>query len=790
MCSEESERIEHPPICCPDRRCDAGEGRYFGDGAQIVPRCAQRPSRGVVRYADATPLFEHKWLRQAGPDVREGQLRGMHSARDGMMLQSDMNNCKMARFLPQNIADDMEESRAALQRIPPPPRSLGLYNLVQSAYLYSLQKPAYLYNIAKSTCLYLMADFFFFGFASYGIFSDLERAIECYRAALNLLPPGHSYRYRSLRDLALSLQTRFVHRGIMSDLDESIELYRLVLELHPFRSLTSSLLKKIKQQDLRCGLDEGIELYRAALSHFPSSDLNQPISLDNLATSLMTRFDKFCVRSDIDESIELHRAALTLFPPGHSERSISLDNLASTLCVRFNHFCVQSDLDESIELHQAALTPSHPHPFYRYQCLQNLATSLFTRFNQRGGESDLDRAIELLRVALAHYPPGHPNRFTTLTTLASFLFIRRPQRRVLSDQDEIFRLYLQLSGLSHAITRHDLSAAKSWAAAAEKMEHESALLAYQIALKFLDQRVARLSSSLRHFDIVRKATSSLATDAFSCAVRRGALTTAVELVEQGRAVFWTQLARFRTPIDELSLSDDTGATLAGEFTRLRTTPRKYFSFPSNGTVSSHASALLPDFSQFLLRPLFSDLQKAAEKGPVIIMNASQYGCDALIVFNAQDPVRVPLPITWTEVSELSSDFQTLAKEFGRGDHQNELVNILRQLWYNVVEPVVRVLRQSNVKRDSRIWWCPTAKFTLLLLYAAGLYEKKGDRLSHIYISSYTPSLAALVHARQKVSPNAPAQHFVAIGQATPDQGTELILFLDVSTYRDNDIPLR
>ncbi|KAG1745617.1 hypothetical protein EDB19DRAFT_1691560 [Suillus lakei] len=44
-------------------------------------------------------------------------------------------------------------------------------------------------------------------------------------------------------------------------------------------------------------------------------------------------------------------------------------------------------------------------------------------------------------------------------------------------------------------------------------------------------------------------------------------------------------------------------------------------------------------------PLFSDLQKAAEDGPVIIVNTSQYCCDALIIHGAEDPVHVPLDIT-------------------------------------------------------------------------------------------------------------------------------------------------
>jgi hypothetical protein len=61
---------------------------------------------------------------------------------------------------------------------------------------------------------------------------------------------------------------------------------------------------------------------------------------------------------------------------------------------------------------------------------------------------------------------------------------------------------------------------------AEQLKHNTAVTVYQTALKFLDT------------------SSTLAMDAFSCNVRHDALATAVELVEQGRAVFWTQLARF------------------------------------------------------------------------------------------------------------------------------------------------------------------------------------------------------------------------------------------------------
>jgi len=198
------------------------------------------------------------------------------------------------------------------------------------------------------------------------------------------------------------------------------------------------------------------------------------------------------------------------------------------------------------------------------------------------------------------------------------------------------------------ILHHDIYTAKSWATSAEQLKHSSALAAYRTALRFLDdwQHAAGLSSSSHHFDLVRKATSSLAMDAFSCGVCDGALMTAVELVEQGRAVFWTQLARFHTPLDDISASGDTGKTLVAEFKdlsfRLRnmlddsttedqTTRIRQLTMQRDDVISCIRK--LPDFSRFLLPPLYSDLQKAAQDGPVIIVNASQYSCNSLIITN-------------------------------------------------------------------------------------------------------------------------------------------------------------
>ncbi|KAG1851690.1 TPR-like protein [Suillus subluteus] len=549
-------------------------------------------------------------------------------------------------------------------------------------------------------------------FKQQGIMSDIDEVIELRRAALllhlpghsdrsslqnrflqcgimsdldELLPPYHSNRYTFLDHLAANLHDRFQRRGIMSDLDEVIELHRAALELPPScHSDRSILYDRFKQQGTMSDLDEAIDFHRAALL------LRLPGHSDR--SSLQNRFLQCGMMSDLDEAIELHRAALELLSPCHSNRSMFLNNL---------RLGIMSDLDEVIELHRAALEllPS---------CHSDRSI-LHDRFKQQGIMSDLDEVIELRRAALLLYLPCHsdwsslqdrflqygmmsdldellplchPNRYTFLDHLAANLRDRFQRRGIMSDLDE------------------------SWAASAHILNHDSALLAYKIVLKFLDQRVALSSSSSYHLNVIEEA-----------------------LVEQSRAVFWTQSARFSIPLDELSASGDIGTALAEEFKRL--------SFRADVVTRIR---MLRGFSRFLLPPLFSDLQKAAEDGPVIILNASQYSCDTLIIHRTEDPIHAPLDITQAAASELSSEFQSLAEQFGSSGYQDEPISILRKLWAAIVGPVVQVLRET--------------KFTPLPLHAAGPYKKKRQNLSDIYISSYTPTLATLVHARQRSSRDA------------------------------------
>jgi CHAT domain-containing protein/tetratricopeptide (TPR) repeat protein len=645
-----------------------------------------------------------------------------------------------------------------------------------------------------------------------GAKEDLNEAIVLGREALELRPQGHPDRSTPLDNLAAYLFTRYEQLGATEDLDGAIFLGREALELrpqgHPHRSssldnLSICLSSRYNQLGATQDLDEAIVLGREAFDLCLQGDPDRSISLNNLATHLYLRFKQFGTMGDLEEAIVLDREALDLRPQGHLDRSTSLNNLAIRLSTRYNQLWEIQDLDEAIVLVQEALhlrPQGHPD---RSSSLNDLAAHLVARFNQLGAMEDLNEAILLDQEALHLRPQGHPDRFQSLENLARHLYNRFTRSKQLQDKEELFSLYAQLVNVPQLVSSTDLSAARAWIDMAEHFHHPTILLAYETSLRLLIQHLANLPSLPQHLVILKNLTSSLGVDAFSACLRQSSPSRAVELLEQGRGVFWSQLTRLHSPLDEAIVSSPAGKALTDEFTRLASLIRNVLHSPGpdqhervchlNLELQMVVTDIrkLPGLSRFLLPSLFSDLRRAASLGPVIIVNASNYGCDALIVFLDQDPVHIPLQITRENVRELSTELHTLTSRAKRADVTKELAFFLRKLWDQIVSPIVDCL-QTTHPSQSRIWWCPTGEFSVLPLHAAGPYRKGQQNLPHIYISSYTPTLNALIRARRgDPSNSAPDQkRFIAIGQASATGETELVSVgaeLDIIGQRVNSL---
>ena len=111
----------------------------------------------------------------------------------------------------------------------------------------------------------------------------------------------------------------------------------------------------------------------------------------------------------------------------------------------------------------------------------------------------------------------------------------------------------------------------------------------------------------------------------------------------------------------------------------------------------------------------------------------------------------------------------------RLDVTRDLGRFLRELWDQVVSPIVDFLH-TTYPCHSCIWWCPTAEFSLLPLHAAGPYRKGQQNLPALYISSYTPTLTALIRARQHNPSNSAMEQkqMLSIGQAKATGQSELL----------------
>jgi hypothetical protein len=237
-----------------------------------------------------------------------------------------------------------------------------------------------------------------------------------------------------------------------------------------------------------------------------------------------------------------------------------------------------------------------------------------------------------------------------------------------------------------------------------------------------------LSIASRHHTLI--AARTFACDAAANAISMNHLHKALEWLEQGHSVLWGQILHLRTPLDGLRATD---SKLADTLTSIARdlecgSSRTFLPGGHNETVSPEQAVQkhrqlasewervveqvrqLPDFERFLLPKEYSELRDAARNGPVVVLNASQYGCDALIIAS-------PLELHHVHLDKLTSEhahslrnllYGALASERLRDErygkpslarpHHDDgdaiFRQLLRELWELVVEPVLHCFSKS------------------------------------------------------------------------------------------------
>jgi CHAT domain-containing protein len=182
---------------------------------------------------------------------------------------------------------------------------------------------------------------------------------------------------------------------------------------------------------------------------------------------------------------------------------------------------------------------------------------------------------------------------------------------------------------------------------------------------------------------------------------------------------------------------------------------------------------LPGLDRFLTSPSFDALHSAASSGPVIIINHSDFRSDILILAHNMSPSLIPTPADFYEREKALKDKLLDSRDedgLNSSQYEDSLASVLAELYKLVGKPVIDRLHQLEVPEQSRIWWCPTSVFCSLPLHAMGPVPSDDGELRYfldLYISSYTPSLSALIQSRCDPSSRSPDRPSVLL-VAQPD----------------------
>ncbi|KAJ7259062.1 CHAT domain-containing protein [Mycena rebaudengoi] len=620
--------------------------------------------------------------------------------------------------------------------------------------------------------------------------NDLNQSVCTSEAAVALIPDEHPNKPSLLTSLGISLFQRFQQLGVLDDLNQSILRHEaagaLTPDDHPSKpeqlnNFGSLLLHRFEQFGDLGDLNHSILRSEAAVALIPGGHPNKPSLLTSLGNSLLCRFEKSGDLEDLNQSISRYEVAAALTPDGHPSKPALLTNLSSSLLSRFERLGDLDDLSHSISRSEAAVALTPDEHSDKPSRLSNLGNSLLSRFNRLGNLNDLNQSILRHEAAVADTPDGHSNKPKHLNNLGNSI---QSRFRQLADPEDFQQLLLYYNSAACSATGSAnirFQAAANWAYNAHIHQHLSTLRAYATVIDLLPKMAwLGLSITDRHNQL--RNVGKVVRDAASAAIALHDYQKAVEWLDQGRSVIWGQLLNLRTPVDQLWERDPGLADqLVSLSTLLETTGTR-----SNGpdivklqstqsiTQQSHTLALerdvvlqkireLPGFERFLLSKPISELSQAAKLGPVAILNISNYGCDALILMAglANEVLHVPLSdFTINNAQALAQSLASIVGTTGRGDRLHGFLegymppddifsNILSELWVKIVHPVLNALAITTPvsHNQGRIWWCPTGPLAFLPIHAAGLYgedQALGSKLSDFLISSYTPSLTALI----------------------------------------------
>ncbi|KAJ7613091.1 CHAT domain-containing protein [Roridomyces roridus] len=615
---------------------------------------------------------------------------------------------------------------------------------------------------------------------------DLHQAVIMREQALGLTPDDHPEKATRLINLGGALLRRFQHLSTIEDLHRSVVLQEQAVDLTAdshsskasrMHNLGGALLARFKQLGTMEDLHRSVKIHDQAVSITPDSHADKAAQLDDFGGSVLARFQQLNIMEDLQRSVAVREQALGLTPDDHPDKASRLNNLGTSLMRRFEQLSNMEDLHRSVLVREQALglTPNgHPD---RASRLNNLGNSLITRFEQLRIIEDLHQAIDLQEQAVGLTPYTHPETPARLLNLGNSLVIKFHQFHdiMVYRQAEVFYTRAACSTVGPPAVR--FNCACNWAYLSTAMG-ESPMPAYQVALGLLpDLAWLGMSISDRHRNLIEAVDVGRATA--EAAIMENQPEQALEWLEQGRSVIWGQLLNLRTPIDLLQdkypqhaaelLSLSAQLEASGMRSTMESSPSPQLIANQAFQAAQQRQELLTHirqlsgFERFLLPKTISELSAAAQEGPVVTVNVTPHNFDALVLIPSLDSevLHIPLGEHKEEIQSAMNASIALESLVGRNIRLNlikegqitteeQFKAMLSGLWVGIVKPVLDGLAlnmPTSPENKPHIWWCLNGPLTFLPIHAAGIHDNNqpiGSNISDYVVSSYTPSLAALI----------------------------------------------
>ncbi|MFD0201092.1 MULTISPECIES: CHAT domain-containing protein [Saccharothrix] len=651
-----------------------------------------------------------------------------------------------------------------------------------------------------------------------GSLADLTAAVDLGRDAVAELPGGHVLAPHQLMGLGTALWARYERTGAITDLHEAIDVMRAAVDTSggAMRSLMrtnlgNALCARARHLGSTADLDAAVDISRSAIDD--ASEATAVTCLLNHAVALHIRFIERKHAPDLDAAIEAAGEAVERAAQGHPHRAHLLSNLAMMRYSRYQEHRSGDDLDHAVALLRDAVAitdPAHANgAVYRL----NLGSVLQARYDRRGQDGDAEEAIEQSRRAIDTIPADDPRQALGWLNLGLVLRRRHVRHGAAADYEDAVAACRTAAGSRSATAAMRASAATTWAfLSARRADWPSAVEGFSRAAALLPRfawhGVAR-GDRERRLD----QWDGFASAGAAAALEGGNPELAVELLEQGRSVLWSQALQTRDDTSELRERDpalydrlrSVAAQLAGAgdveaptglSPGLPTVPAVPAVLPADAArheqdrrirlaeewdrLLARARAL-PGLEHLLSVPPLAALRDGLPDGPVVLINVYDVRCDALVVRRDGPVEHIPLPdLSAAETTRRVTAYLRALRVLGRPAAPGDLTRTsakqtlhvtLEWLWDTVAGPV---LDHLGLAGGERVWWCPTGLLTLLPLHAAGYHDPAdtpaGRTVLDRVVSSYAPTLRALARARKTDPPATADRRLLAVSLPEPPPG--------------------